>query len=49
MIIYTAGQMVTYDNRKWIIQKMLTGEDGHTYVMLKRGCYSTTAAIENIS
>lgn len=43
MIIFTPGQIVTYQNKKWIITGFGTDGAGHTVYYLKRGCYRTTA------
>ena len=39
MKLYTAGQYVTHDNRKWIITGFKE-VDGKTVYCLKRGCYT---------
>lgn len=39
MIIYTAGQHVTHDNKKWVITGFKE-KDGETIYCLKRGPYT---------
>ncbi len=43
MKLYTEGQIVTYQNKKWVITGFGIDADGHTVYYLKRGCYRTTA------
>ena len=49
MILYTVGQIVTYNNKKWLIESFDTDVEGQTVVDLKRDCYRETVGIEEVS
>lgn len=49
MTLYTIGQMVTYKNRKWIIEGFREDENGNTVYLIKRGVYTAEADETEVS
>ena len=48
MTLYTIGQIVTYDNKKWIIDSFTIDGNGQTQAILRRGCYREIVDIERL-
>lgn len=48
MILYTIGQLVTYGNKKWIIDSFTADGNGQTQAILRRGCYREIVDIERL-
>ena len=48
MTLYTIGQIVTYDNKKWIIGSFTIDGNGQTQAILRRGCYRKIVDIERL-